>query len=326
MTSEQSTLADQLAIAVVVVSYNSAECLRQCVRAIEQQTVKPVECIVVDNASTEHATRELLTEYDALTWLTVMRLDTNRGYGAAINHAVAALSGIEFLVVLNPDAYAAPDCLDQLIDCANRHPNAASIAPLMLSAKAPDVIDGAGDEWLWHGYPRRRFHGKGLSAVTLNEEPVLSACAGACLYRLSALRSVGGFDEAYFMYLEDVDVGVRLQLLGYSCWFTPKAQVNHEGSATTGYRSEFSTFYGHRNVSRLMLKNASLRFLPVMLLGNVLAGIAMLFIAVRRGQARTYLRAKAAGQSQVWGALLARSKVNRRAALRFGLRITSDNK
>jgi len=326
MTSELSNSTDQAAIAVVVVSYNSAEYLRHCIAAIEQQTLKPVKCVVVDNASTEAATHELLAAYDALTWLTVLRLDANNGYGAAINRAVAALSGIEFLVVLNPDAYAAPDCLEQLIDCANRHPNAASIAPLMLSAKALDVIDGAGDEWLWHGYPRRRFHGKALSAVTLNEEPVLSACAGACLYRLSALRSLGGFDEAYFMYLEDVDLGVRLQLLGHSCWFTPKAQVSHEGSATTGYRSEFTTFYGHRNVSRLILKNAALRFLPVMLLGNVLASIAMLFIAVRRGQALTYVRAKAAAQSQVWGALLARSKVNRRAALRFGLRITSKNR
>ena len=89
----------------------------------------------------------------------------------------------------------------------------------------------------------------------MQTEPVFSACAGAALYRTSLFNRLGGFDETYFMYIEDIDLGFRLQLAGYPSLFVRDAIVRHVGSAITGEGSDFSVYFGHRNLVYCYFKN-----------------------------------------------------------------------
>ena len=123
----------------------------------------------------------------------------------------------------------------------------------MLKADDPSIVDGAGDAI--HFRPRPTALARQAAPLQLADGPVFSACAGACLYRVSAFRDVGGFDERFFMYSEDSDLGLRLQLAGFPCRFVARAVVQHLGSATTGgHGSDFCVFYGNRNVVWLTLK------------------------------------------------------------------------
>lgn len=294
-------------LALIIVSHNSARQLTRCLAGVRALSPAPDRLVVVDNASTEAETLALLdTVDDAL----VLRQSANLGYGAAINVALDALAQdpqpIAYIGCLNPDAYPEPLCFAKLQQVLEAQPALGGAAPLMLSAENPAVIDGAGDVLSISGYAWRRWHGTALASVLPRAGPVFGACAGACLYRAKALAEVGGFDPAYFMYVEDTDLGLRLQRAGWRCWFEPDAIVHHEGSATTGYRSDFSVFYGHRNVLRLLVKNFPLWLLPLALLAQGLATLLLLPRLVMRGQAVVFLRAKGAGIRELPAAIGAR--------------------
>ena len=308
---------------VVIVTHNCSSAFEHCWAIVEPLLDEHVRACVVDNASDDPAQ---LQQLEALPTGVVTRLAHNVGYGGAINHAlgfsdrVRALGDVidggttsaippeattastagaqpEYILCLNPDAYLQPDCLPLLIKAIEADETLASAAPLMLSAEDPAVIDGAGDLLSISGYAWRRWHGRTVGAVNMlsGESPVFCACAGACVYRLSALREIGGFDPAYFMYMEDTDVGLRLRMAGWSCAFVPKAVVHHEGSATTGYRSDFSVYHGHRNALRLVCKNFPVWLLPLSLLLHLLASLLLLPRMAARGQLWVFLRAKWAG-------------------------------
>ena len=199
-------------LVVVIVNYSSVSLVQRCLQALAQQTRAPDRVVVVDNASTDAGTHNVLS---VLSDVDVIYNQENRGYGAAINQVCGGLAVDDLLVCLNPDAFPAPDCLAALEAAAGQYPGIGSLAALMLKENDPSIVDGAGDLQSISGHARRRWHGKPLAALQLADGPVFSACAGACLYRVSAFRDVGGFDESYFMYSEDSDLGFRLQLAGF---------------------------------------------------------------------------------------------------------------
>jgi len=317
---------------------------------------------VVDTASTDPVQLEQL---EALPAGVVTRLAHNVGYGEAINYALG-LSELEipktaravgdavdgdtstatqpqptsggtpgaesdYIFCLNPDAYLQPDCLPLLMEAMEADETLASVAPLMLSAEDPAVIDGAGDVLSISGYAWRRWHGRRVSTVNAfadnssdsssDRSPVFGACAGACVYRLSALREIGGFDPNYFMYMEDTDVALRLRMAGWSCAFVPKAVVHHEGSATTGYRSDFSVYHGHRNALRLLCKNFPVWLLPLSLGLHLLASLLLLPRMAARGQLWVFLKAKWAGLCLMPAAFRARRDTKDRLSMVQWLKI-----
>lgn len=279
-----------MSIAVVIVCFNSGESLARCVTSVIGQTLQATRVIVVDNASTDSATQDVLSALPAR--VEQLLLDANVGYGAAINKAAASLSDCEFLCCLNPDAFPEPTFLEALHAAISHDAAIGSIAPLMVNAVQPNVIDGAGDVLSVSGYGWRRFHGRAIRDCDLVPTSVFSVCAGACLYRLRAITEVGGFDEQFFMYAEDLELGLRLQLAGYKCEFQPKALVAHVGSETTGYRSDFSVYWGHRNALLLVIKTMPLGLLPFALLSHIAITLLLCLLMARRGQLKVLLRAK----------------------------------
>ncbi|WPZ36372.1 glycosyltransferase [Thalassobaculum sp. OXR-137] len=256
---------------ILIVAYQSGPDLARCLEALDRQTRRDFEAILVDNASTDGSV-EAIPHYD---WLTVVRSPDNLGFAAGNNLAARSARG-RYLVTLNPDAFAEPGWLAALIAAAERHPGAASIASVQLLDADPDRLDGMGDPYAPWGAAWRG--GKGGLAVPVVESEVFGPCAAAALYRREAFEAVGGFCERFFCYYEDVDLALRLRRAGWRSVITPWAIVRHVGSGSTA--SDFVLRHATRNrvwtYMRGMPALAGLAFAPVMAglaLAGVLAGV-----------------------------------------------------
>jgi GT2 family glycosyltransferase len=215
---------------------------------------------------------EVLRKYESKLDLHVECLPANRGFAAA-NNLGAKLACGQWLTLLNADAFPEPDWLDKLLDAANRNPEYSTFASRQLSASDPSILDGAGDAYHVSGLAWRSFLGYPAKGHGLNADEVFSPCAAAAMYKREAFLEVGGFDEDFFSYFEDVDLGFRLRLAGYRCLFVPKAIVHHVGSATFGERSDFAFYHSQRNLVWTFVKNMPSRMFWKYLLAHLIANL-----------------------------------------------------
>lgn len=293
-------------VSVVIVNFNSGKLLARCLRHLERQTVTPERVLVVDNASMDGS----WDVADPDGRLTVIRSDRNLGFAAGNNLALAQCD-TPLVALLNPDAFPEPDWLEALLSAAEQHPQYAMFSSRLVSAEDPRLLDGDGDHYHVSGAVWREGHGRPAGPAATPRE-VFSPCAGAALYRTEILRGIGGFDEDFFCYLEDVDLGFRLRLQGHRCLHVPTAVARHLGSATTGgQRGDFAVYHGHRNLVWVYVKNMPWElfwlFLPLHVAVN-LAGIGLGFY---RGHGMTMLRAKADALAGIPGAWRKRRQIQR---------------
>ena len=278
-------------ITVVIVNWNGGALLLNCLKHLRRQTLQPTKILVVDNASSDNSL-DMLTALPPWPELTIIRAGSNLGFAAGNNLAINQCN-TEFVALLNPDAFAAEDWLEQLHTATQSHPDAASFGSRQLCHESPAILDGTGDCYHISGLAWRQHHGHPQTADHLQEREIFAPCAAAALYRRSALVQAEGFDESYFCYHEDVDLGFRLRLLGHTARYVPRAVVHHVGSATTGgQRSSFATYHGHRNLVWTFLKNMPAPLLWPLLPLHLAANGAMLIVLAQRGQGHTALRAK----------------------------------
>lgn len=282
-------------VGLVIVTWQSAAFVPRLVAAIAAQTRRPDRLIVVDNASRDDTPQRLRQALAAARLdARVIALDTNTGFAHANNVAVAALDDCDYVALLNPDAFPEPDWLSRLAAAAGRHPGAGSFASRQMRDGAPGILDGAGDVYHVSGLVWRHGHGRPLAEVAgaLDEREVFAPCAAAALYRRADWMAVGGFDERFFCYVEDVDLGFRLRRLGRACWYVPDAVVSHVGSATSGVGSAFAVYHGHRNVTWTFVKNMPGRLLWRHLPAHLATSVAGVVWFAWRRQLTAYLRAK----------------------------------
>jgi GT2 family glycosyltransferase len=283
-------MPDQLepAVSIVIVTYNSSAFLPACLTAIQAQTYRSVEVLIMDNASTDDSVEGLEACYPDLL-LHVHRLHTNMGFARGVNAGARRARG-EWLVVLNPDAFPESRWLEHLLGAAEEFAN-SFFASRQLRAARPDLLDGEGDVFFASGFARRaRFNSPALPPGRPHE--CFSACAAAAMYPRSSFLDAGGFDDDYFAYHEDVDLGFRLRLRGLRCYAVPSAVVHHVGGGSAGERSKFAIYHGHRNLVWTYFKNMPgpylWLFLPLHLVTNL---IAVLYYGLA-GMGATILRAK----------------------------------
>lgn len=284
-----------MTVGLIIVTYNAADFVERCVSAVAGQTRRPDRVLVVDNASTDR-TRDLAAQAGARHRLDVqiLALARNEGFARANNRGVAELADCDLVALLNPDAFPEPGWLAALIDCADAHPEAGSFASRLMRDGAPDVLDGAGDVCHVSGLVWRHGHGRPLSEVpeALTERPVFSACAAAALYRRQDWLDAGGLEERFFCYVEDVDLGFRLQLRGRPCWYMPGAVAHHVGSATSGVGSAFSVYHGHRNLEWMFVRNMPSALLWRYFPAHVMTSLVAIAWFTLRGRGGSILRAK----------------------------------
>ncbi|MCZ6508914.1 MAG: glycosyltransferase family 2 protein [Acidobacteria bacterium] len=218
----------ELAVDVVVPAWNSKHWLGDCLDALRSQTLPARTIIVVDDASTD-GTGDWLAKHAGD--LRVAHLDRNRGFAAAANRGLE-LSTAPLVALLNADTRADAGWLEALAGHLARAPQSVGFAASrILQLRAPDRIDSAGDQFSCYGSALKRGRGDD-SKNWSRPDTVLSACAGAALYRRKMLDEIGSFDESFESYLEDVDLGMRARLAGYTCLFVPSARVLHQGGGS----------------------------------------------------------------------------------------------
>lgn len=275
-------------ITVIIVNFNGGRLLRRCLTALAAQTVESFDVVLVDNGSTD-GSLDTLGELEENVRL--IRVGRNLGFAAANNLGLRESRG-EWVALLNPDAFPEVDWLRRLLDVTGRRPEFDVFASRTVLADRPEVLDGTGDIYHVSGLFWRRGHGAAAKGRFMEEEEVFCPCAAAALYRRSALERVGGFDEDFFCYAEDVDLGFRLRLIGCRCLYVPDAVVAHVASAITGQRSDFSVYHGHRNLVWTYVKDMPAGLFWLYLPAHLVLNLVTIAWFAANGQGRTIARAK----------------------------------
>lgn len=267
------------AISIILITWNSVQHIPRCLACLRAQTIQDFELILVDNGSTD-GSPDLPEIYQQGLHIRVEKLGANLGFAAA-NNLGARLARGEWLVLLNADAYPEPDWLENLLKAVEENPQFNFFSSRQIQYDSPHLLDGAGDEYHVSGLAWRRFYNHTAADYGNQREEVFSACAAAAMYRREDFLAVGGFDEDYFSYFEDVDLSFRLRLAGGRCLYVPNAVVHHVGSASTGKGSDFSFYHGHRNLVWTFFKDMPGwllgLYLPLHLAMNIYLSFAFLF-------------------------------------------------
>lgn len=238
-------------VSVIIPNYNGRRFLDTCLGALLRQTYAEelIEVILVDDASTDDSVAYVRERYPRVK---IVELVHNSGLAAGCNAGARAAAG-DLLVMLNNDTEPEAGWLAALVDVAEAHPRVGAVASKMLLFDRRDTLHNAGDVMGADGIPRNR----GVWEVDRGQfdarTEVFGGCGGGVAYRRDAWEATGGFDERLFMYLEDVDLAWRLQLLGWQARFAPAARLYHHLSATGG--GTLASYYTGRNTMWVIAKN-----------------------------------------------------------------------
>jgi N-acetylglucosaminyl-diphospho-decaprenol L-rhamnosyltransferase len=293
-------------VSVIIVNYNSGDYLRQCIDGLLAQTFLNFEVVLVDNGSNDGSLEKTKTDDPRFR---IIRAGENLGFAKA-NNIAAQESRAPWIATLNPDAVPERDWLNALHDATVMYPQTAMFGSTQLMLEDPTRLDGFGDAYSFLGIPWRGGHGHPIDDGHMTGE-AFSPCAAAALYSREAFMAVGGFDESFFCYLEDIDLGFRLRLMGERCIQVRAAVVSHEGSATSGRRSHFTLFHSARNRVWVILKNMPISLLIVLLPLHVLATIWLLFRVQESGWRASTIAGLRASVTSVGAILRSRSKIQR---------------
>lgn len=245
---------------VITVTYSPGKHLRALLDSLPGATNRPVEVVLADNGSTDGAPEQAAAEYEHVTFFPT---GGNLGYGAGMNAGVRALDDVDddslaagtladdFVLLTNPDVQFHEGAIDELLACAARHPDAAAIGPRIIeadgstypSARAlPSLVDGIGHAILADLWPANPFSARYRQGQDMETERAAGWLSGSCLLvRREAFARVGGFDERYFMYFEDTDLGDRFARAGYSNIYCPAARISHAQGHSTEEESVSAT-------------------------------------------------------------------------------------
>ncbi len=238
-------------VSVIVVNYNRADLLRECLDSLVAQTYPCLEILVVDNGSTD-TSRELVCGYRD-SRVRLIGLETNLGFGVPNNIGIKEARG-SLIALLNNDAVADPAWLQHLVEAILTCPDVGICASKIL-VYGTRVIDKAGHLM----YPDGQNRGRGTGEVDDGQYDMpgegLFPDGCAALYRREALEQVGGFDPHFFAYADDADLGLRCRLKGWRCLYEPQAVVQHHRSSTSGAYSADKVYLVERNRLWLAVKS-----------------------------------------------------------------------
>jgi len=282
--------AEHPVLSVCVIAYNSGPTLRTCLERLGAQTFRDFETLVIDNASPDPGDAAIAAEFP---WVRLVRNAENLGFTGAGNQGARLATG-RWYVLLNPDAFADPDWLARLVAAAERNPKVSSFTSRQMVEGEPGLLDGLGDVMSITGIPYRGGY-LNPDDGQAREGEVFSPCGAAMMIDRRLFLELGGFDEDFFCYGEDVDLGYRLQLAGQPTLLVPDAVIHHVGSASTGGRkSEFAVFHGTRNRFWVLFKNTPWPLLPLVVPLHLMALVLIYLRRENRPHIRLILRAMAA--------------------------------
>lgn len=239
----------QADIAVLIVAYRSRDTLPRVLDQLQAQTLAPARVLVLENGSPEG---EAVDEAVIAGRAELVVSETNLGFAAG-NNRLAAQIDQSWIFLLNPDAFPEPDLIETLVAATMRYPDVSLFGCTQTADGAPGVLDGAGDVYHVTGVPYRGGYGRRMAPPPDGE--CFAPCGAATLIRRDVFERLGGFDEDFFCYVEDVDLGFRARLSGETCVQLNSAVISHVGYGSSGRRSAFATYHGARNRFWTFFKN-----------------------------------------------------------------------
>lgn len=270
---------------VVIPNLNGGDELLAAIASLHKQSLKP-HIIVVDNASTDGSAERAQKQYPDVEFVWHKK---NKGYAGGVNPGLqrAIDRGASYVAPFNDDATADPDWLKHLVNYLDAHPQHGAACCKVLKSDGKH-LDSTGDFLTIWGlpYPRGRDE---VDTGQYDDKPEIFAASGAAsLFRVETLRKVGLFDESFFAYYEDVDLGFRMQNAGWKVGYVPESIVYHAVGMTSGRIKGFTTYQTLKNLPLLIWKNV-----PFLLLFRVLPRFSLAYLMF-------YVRAWMRGQG--WAA------------------------
>jgi len=270
-------------LSIVVVNWNSKDDLRACLASLRAQTFGDLDVVVVDNGSSDGSVDMVAAEYPNFL---LLRQSENLGFAEACNRGIESTRG-EWVAMLNNDAVAEPNWAEALVEAIEAVPaDCGMLQSLMLYQGRTHVINSTGIELAFSGGGRDRDEGLHYDpARPRSQEAIFCPTAGAAAYRRTLLESIrlptGYFDRSHFMYYEDLDLGWRARLAGWSALHVPTSIVHHRWHGSTRRRGH-GWLIGLANINRVrtLLKNAS----PLLIFQTMPRTVKELFELIRFGQ------------------------------------------
>ena len=239
-------------VSILIVNWNGKHHLPDCLDSLALQTFRDFEVVLVDNGSTDGSLDFVRAHYPGVT---LVPLDRNTGFSGGNNAALAAAQG-EYLVTLNNDTRADPGWLAELVRVAESDPQVGMVASRICSFADPELIDSLGVRICPDGMSRSAARRQRFSSLQLAPvEPILIPTACAALYKRAMIEEIGFFDDDFFAYCEDTDLGLRGRRAGWGALLARDAIVLHKYSGTGGAFSPFKLYLVERNHFWVALKN-----------------------------------------------------------------------
>lgn len=296
-----------ITVSIIVIAYRQrealAECLESCVQAAGELAGE-TELIVVDNGELADFIRGWRPEAK------LIEPGRNLGFAGGVSAALDRAGG-RWVALLNDDARVEPDSLARMLAAGERDERIGSVASQVRFHADPARVNSAGIEVDSLGVATERLAGRDVRDASQACE-VFGPTACFALYRSAMLAGLGGMDERYFAYLEDVDLAWRARAAGWSCVYEPGAIAHHRASASSGEGSERKYFLVGRNRVRLLARNATTGQLLRALPGILLYDLAYVLYVGLSDRTLAPLRGRIAGLRQ-WPATRRQTRTSRRA-------------
>ena len=282
-----------LRVSIIIINYNGKGLIIDCLKALEKQSIKDFEVIVVDNASSDGSFDEIqnFVKVSSLSpRIELIFSSKNLGFAGGNLEGLRNATGV-YIAILNHDTEPDKEWLEELVKAMDSD-STAGICASNLIACGTNIIDSAGDAYstFLKGFKR----GEGEVASLFNRaEYVFGACAGAALYRRKVIEEIGFFDEDFFLIHEDTDLNFRAQLNGWKVLYVPTAIVHHKGRSSIGHMSDTAVYYTLRNSELVRMKNVPLaiflRCFPELIIGML---TEFIYFAIKHKRLRLYFKAK----------------------------------
>ncbi|SDP04351.1 N-acetylglucosaminyl-diphospho-decaprenol L-rhamnosyltransferase [Nakamurella panacisegetis] len=278
-------------LGIVVVTYSPGETLAAFLDSVPAAYAGPTDIVLADNGSTDGSVEQAAER----PGVRLLRTGGNLGFGTGANRGAAVIDPkADFLLVVNPDVVLHPGSIDVLLEAAVRHPEAGALGPAIVTPdgtlypsarRLPTIALGAGHAVLGWGWPKNPWTRAYRAENSGVHERVAGWLSGSCLLlRRSAFEQIDGFDEHYFMYFEDVDLGRRLSEAGWTSVYVPDAVVTHIGGHAAERAGSAMVVEHHRSAYRyLAARHPAWWQLPIRV-GLRVALKARQVIAVRSGK------------------------------------------
>jgi len=275
-------------VSVIIVNYNGMVYLDECLSSLLAQTHPAIEIIFVDNGSSDGSCEYIMKNFPSVKIITN---NENLGFAKGNNIGIKVAKG-QLIATLNNDTTVTSRWVEELVGAINSDANVGMCASKMLFMKNAELINSTGICISRSGacWDRGMFEHDNGQYESIDE--VFGPCAGAAMYRKSMLEDIGLFDEDFYAYMEDVDLAFRGRLRGWKCLYVPKAIVYHVHGGTAGYVSDYTVYYGNRNIIWNCVKNYPARLLITSLPWIIGRNLAVIPYYILKGHGVVIIRSK----------------------------------